>query len=98
MQRIEIRDAVDAEHHRLAVDREPPMTTLQRDLDDPRMAVRHAVVPFAIRRSGRRRAQRAGNSLADPACEESWFLISECKTRMPFSHTQDRLSERTARS
>ncbi len=38
MQRVEIRDTVDAEHHRLAVDHELPMAVLQRRLNNPRIA------------------------------------------------------------
>jgi len=37
VQGIEVGDAVDAEHHRLAVDHEPPDAVLQRRFHDPRI-------------------------------------------------------------
>ena len=37
MQRIEVGDAVDAQHHRLAIDDEPLLPVLERGLDDPRI-------------------------------------------------------------
>jgi hypothetical protein len=39
VQRIEVGDAVDTEHHCLAVDHELLMPVLQRRLDDPRVTV-----------------------------------------------------------
>jgi hypothetical protein len=38
MQRVEVGDALHAQHHRLAVDDEPRLPVLQRGLDDPRIA------------------------------------------------------------
>jgi len=37
VQRAEIGDAVDAQHHRLAIDDEPLLPVLERGLDDPRI-------------------------------------------------------------
>jgi hypothetical protein len=39
MQRIEVGDAVDAEHHGLAVDHELIVPVVQRRFDNPRIAV-----------------------------------------------------------
>ena len=39
VQRVEVGDAVDPEHYRLAVDHELTMADFQRGLDDPRLAV-----------------------------------------------------------
>jgi hypothetical protein len=35
MQRVELRDAVNAEHYSLAIEHKLPMSVLQRGLDDP---------------------------------------------------------------
>jgi hypothetical protein len=35
MQRVEVRDAVNAEHYSLAIEHKLPMSVLQRGLDDP---------------------------------------------------------------
>lgn len=40
MQRVEVRDAVDAEHHSLTVNDELLLSVLQRRLDDPGEALR----------------------------------------------------------
>jgi hypothetical protein len=39
MQSVEIGDAVDAEHHGLAINDELPLPVLQRSLDDPGIAL-----------------------------------------------------------
>jgi hypothetical protein len=43
VQRVEIGDAINAQHYGLAVDNEPPPPVLQRSLDNPRSSrSRHA--------------------------------------------------------
>ena len=56
VQRVEVGDAVDAEHHRLAVDHEP-LESIQRRLDDPRITIGPVVTTPVI--SGARGCRRA---------------------------------------
>jgi len=60
VQGIEVGDAVDAEHHRLAVDDEMAVPVPRRGLDDPETAV--APVPAVSGRTGARRCRRAEQS------------------------------------
>jgi hypothetical protein len=48
MQGIEVRDAINPEHHGFAVEHEPALADLASRLDDPRIAVGPDVSAFVI--------------------------------------------------